>query len=109
MTCHAIRTIQARMYAVLPLIFLHSGAPASRTFLLAVVELCPNCARGDPTTANCSQCHTPRGRTVDQRNRFSKWELRRESRRCREQENNRGWPCKTSIPGSNPGGASNPI
>jgi hypothetical protein len=22
-------------------------------------------------------------------------------------ENNRGWLCKTSIPGSNPGGASN--
>jgi len=22
-------------------------------------------------------------------------------------ENNRGWPCKTSMPGSNPGGASN--
>ena len=22
-------------------------------------------------------------------------------------KNDRGWPCKTSIPGSNPGGASN--
>ncbi len=91
---------------VLPSILPHSGAPASKTFPLAVVELCPKCARGDPTTANSSQCHTRRGRTVDRRNRFSRRDLHRERPAAAIARNHRGWPCKTSIPGSNPGGAS---
>jgi hypothetical protein len=65
-----------------------------------------NCAREEPATPNFSRRHTQRARADDRRIRLRDSQFRRNRANRRSHEKNRGWLCKTSIPGSNPGGAS---
>jgi hypothetical protein len=65
------------------------------------------CARGEPILANFNQRHTRCAPCADSRTAMTACHFRPDSRSRGSYENDRGWLCKTSIPGSNPGGASN--
>ena len=66
----------------------------------------PNCARDEPAEPNSCQRHTRRARAPARANRLIVRDFQRERQSSRSREDDRGWPCKTSIPSSNPGGAS---
>jgi hypothetical protein len=71
------------------------------------IDCARNCARGDPRRSNLDQRHAfsfdPQNGSIF----LAVSDFGGNSPSAASVRKNRGWLCKTSIPGSNPGGASN--